>query len=69
LTADKAAHNTHDIRHVDAFATYSRIATSTVVRRLIATTICEVLEPLLDDDGYGVRGPLVEVIATRGERR
>jgi hypothetical protein len=25
------------------------------------------LEPLLDDDGYGVRGPLAEVIATRGE--
>jgi hypothetical protein len=31
--------------------------------------VITVLEPLLDDDGYGVRGPLAEVIATRGEKR
>jgi hypothetical protein len=31
--------------------------------------VITVLEPLLNDDGYGVRGPLGEVIATRGEKR
>ena len=29
--------------------------------------VISTLEPLLDDDGYGVRGPLVEVIESLGK--
>jgi len=31
--------------------------------------VVEALEPLIDDDGYGVRGPLAEVISSRGKDR
>ena len=31
--------------------------------------VVEALEPLLDEDGYGVRGPLADVISSRGKER